>query len=87
MNTIIHIVFIQYIFYNTYILYNTIRIIQYILYNSTIKMKPTEVNLSTYADIGVNNDKDPKFEVGDSSIHYEGIRTFCLLEHVLICEN
>ena len=31
-----------------------------------MKMKPINVKSSTYIDFGVeNNDKDPKFEVGD----------------------
>ena len=35
-------------------------------YNRTMKMKPINVKSSTYIDFGVeNNDKDPKFEVGD----------------------
>ena len=35
-------------------------------YNSTIKMKPVDVKWSTYIDFNVeNNDKDPKFKVGD----------------------
>ena len=35
--------------------------------NTTIiKMKPTDIKLSTYIDFDVeNNDKDPKFEVDD----------------------
>ena len=33
-------------------------------YHSTIKMKPFNVNSSTYIDFGIeNNDKDPKFKV------------------------
>ena len=36
------------------------------IYHKTIKMKPVDVNLSTYIDFGAeNNDKDPKFEVGN----------------------
>ena len=32
-------------------------------YHSTIKMKPFNVNSSTYIDFGIeNNDKDPKFK-------------------------
>ena len=35
-------------------------------YHSTIKMKLSDVKPSTYIDFNVeNNDKDPKFEVGD----------------------
>ena len=35
-------------------------------YHSTIKMNPADVKLSTYIDFNVeNNEKDPKFEVGD----------------------
>ena len=35
-------------------------------YHRAIKMKPTDVKLSTYFDFVVeNNDKDPNFEVGD----------------------
>ena len=35
-------------------------------YHSTIKMKPIDVMSSTYIDFGIeNNDKDPKFKVGD----------------------
>ena len=34
--------------------------------HSTIKVKPADVNSSTYFDIGKENDnKDPKFKVGD----------------------
>ena len=36
------------------------------IYHKTIKMKPVDVYLSTYIDFGAeNNDKDPKFEVGN----------------------
>ena len=35
-------------------------------YHFTIKMKPVDVNSSSYIGLNVeNNDKDPKFEVGD----------------------
>ena len=35
-------------------------------YHSTVKMKPADVNSSAYIDFSVkNNDKDPKFEVGE----------------------
>ena len=35
-------------------------------YHSTIKMKPVDVTSSTYIDfIKENNEKDPKFKVGD----------------------
>ena len=35
-------------------------------YHKTIKMKPLDVNSSTYIDLGIkNNDKDPQFKVGD----------------------
>ena len=35
-------------------------------YHKTIKMKPLNVNSSTYIDLGIkNNDKDPQFKVGD----------------------
>ena len=35
-------------------------------YCITIKIKPADVKLSTHIDLNVkNNDKDPKFEVGD----------------------
>ena len=35
-------------------------------YHTAIKMKPVDVNSSTYIDFGVKiNDKDPKFEVAD----------------------
>ena len=35
-------------------------------YPTTIKMKPVNVKSSTYIDFGIeNNDKDPKFRVGD----------------------
>ena len=35
-------------------------------YYRTIKMKPVDVNSSTYFNFNVEkNDKDPKFEVGD----------------------
>ena len=35
-------------------------------YYRTIKMKPVDVNLSTYFNFNVEkNDKDPKFEVDD----------------------
>ena len=34
--------------------------------HSTINMKPVDVKFSTYIDFGIeNNDKDPKFKVGD----------------------
>ena len=34
--------------------------------HSTFKMMPVDVNSSTYIDFGAeNNDKDPKFKVGD----------------------
>ena len=37
-----------------------------IAYHKTIKMKPIDFETSTYIDSEVeNNDKDPKFEVGD----------------------
>ena len=36
------------------------------LYHRTIRMKPINVKTSTYIDFGAeNNDKGPKFEVGD----------------------
>ena len=35
-------------------------------YHNTIKMKPVNVKISTYIDFGIeNNEKDPKFKVGD----------------------
>ena len=35
-------------------------------YHGTIKMKPIDVNWSTYIDFNVeNNDKDTKFEIGE----------------------
>ena len=35
-------------------------------YHRTIKMKPVNVNSSTYIGFGIeNNEEDPKFEVGD----------------------
>ena len=34
-------------------------------YHSTIKMKPVDVNSSRYGFGVENNEKDPKFEVGD----------------------
>ena len=35
-------------------------------YHSKIKMKHVHVKLSTYIDFGIeNNDKEPKFKVGD----------------------
>ena len=35
-------------------------------YHRTIKMKSTDVNLSTFIDFNkVNHQEDPKFEVGD----------------------
>ena len=35
-------------------------------YQRTFKMKPLDVNWSTYIDFGVkHNDKDPKFKVDD----------------------
>ena len=35
-------------------------------YHSTIKMKPVDVNSSSYIDFGIeNNEKSLKFEVGD----------------------
>ena len=35
-------------------------------YHSTIKMKPADVNSSTYTDFNrENNKEDPKFEIGD----------------------
>ena len=35
-------------------------------YHSTIKMKPVDVKSSTYIDSSKeNNEKDPKFEIGD----------------------
>ena len=39
---------------------------KYNTYQSTIKMKSVDVKSSTYIDFGTeNNDKDPKFKVGD----------------------
>ena len=36
------------------------------IYHSTIKMKPVNVKSSTYVDFNKeNNEKDPKFSVGD----------------------
>ena len=44
-------------------------------YHSTIKMKPANVNSSTYIDLKVkNNDKDSKFKIGDHL--YLNIETF-----------
>ena len=35
-------------------------------YHSTIKMKPADVNSSTYTDFNRENNKEsPKFEIGD----------------------
>ena len=35
-------------------------------YRSPVKIKPVDVNSSTYSDFNVEkNDKEPKFEVGD----------------------
>ena len=35
-------------------------------YHSTVKMKPVDVKSSTYIDfIKENNEKDPKFKIGD----------------------
>ena len=35
-------------------------------FHKTIRMKPVDVNSSTYIDFGLeNNEKHPKFEVGD----------------------
>ena len=35
-------------------------------YHRTIKLKPTDIKRSTYTDYDVeNNDKDPKFKVGN----------------------
>ena len=35
-------------------------------YHSTIEMKPVNLKSSIYLDFGIeNNDKDPKFKVGD----------------------
>ena len=35
-------------------------------YHSTIEMKPLNLKSSIYLDFGIeNNDKDPKFKVGD----------------------
>ena len=35
-------------------------------YHITSKMKSADVRFTTYIDFGIeNNDKDPKFEVGD----------------------
>ena len=35
-------------------------------YHSTIEMKPVNLKSSIYRDFGIeNNDKDPKFKVGD----------------------
>ena len=35
-------------------------------YHSTIEMKPVNLKSSIYFDFGIeNNDKDPKFKVGD----------------------
>ena len=35
-------------------------------YHRTIKMKPIDVKTSIYTDFDIeNNDKDPKFKVGD----------------------
>ena len=35
-------------------------------YHSTIKMKPVDIKSSKYINFGIeNNDKDPKFKVGD----------------------
>ena len=37
-------------------------------YHSTMKMKPVDVKPSTYIDVDKgNNDKDPKFKVGEQS--------------------
>ena len=39
---------------------------EYNTYRKAIKMKTIDVEWSTYIEFGVkNNDKDPKFEVGD----------------------
>ena len=36
---------------------------------STIKIRPIDVKSSTYIDFGIgNNDKDPKFKVGEQNI-------------------
>ena len=36
------------------------------IYHSTIKMKPADIKSSIYFDFGIeNNNKDPKFKVGD----------------------
>ena len=44
-------------------------------YHSTIKMKPANVNSSTYIDLKVeNNNKDSKFKIGDH--FYLNIETF-----------
>ena len=39
---------------------------KYNTYHSTVKMKPVDVKSSTYIDfIKENNEKDPKFKIGD----------------------
>ena len=41
-------------------------------------MKPTDVNLITYIDFGAkNNDKGPKFEVGDN-VKYQNMKILLL---------
>ena len=36
------------------------------VYNSTIKMKPDDVKSNSYIDVNKdNNDRDPKFKIGD----------------------
>ena len=36
------------------------------IYHSTIKVKPADIKSSIYFDFGIeNNNKDPKFKVGD----------------------
>ena len=35
------------------------------IYHSTIKMKPVDVRLRTYIHFHIENNKDPKFEVGN----------------------
>ena len=53
-------------------------------YHSTIKMKPVDVNSSTYIDFNkTNNKENPKFEVGDKQTFSErftfqiGLKRFC----------
>ena len=49
-----------------------------IRYNSTIKMKPVNVKSSTYIDFDVeNNNKDPKFEVGNHAQISRYKKSFC----------